>query len=719
MNFSLNFTLGSLDVTEDKLANTPRSLAEQRALWRKQAASLPPLRGGKNTWVPLTLELVEQIGAGKAIDMAIRPELPSRIFAAAPRQVGATPLTHPLTWLEYSKFLKGIGLAYVENEELRLTPQGQLVRSNPTAEQLASIMTNRFRLFTEALSLVAEKPSTVEEIDGHLRDRYETTWKSLGGVRSRLDWLEVLGLIEGCGNRRWRISAAGETLLKQSMIVTPQAITIRSTHVDPITEAPGEIKVLLDQLSTSERPQGSRNTYNIWVPSPASSPNKVANLRTIVNAAIDPIAREELLQFIADSFELRRSSVDSMMPFLRASGLLHEIGLNIYQATAPARAWVASEDDVNFIRILHANMRFVGEMIRTVESGITRTEMYREAAKYGLNVDKSRWIASFLEDTNLIEQPRYGSLRATGAGLTLVSELPLAEPPASVEQPQVSSADSKRTSQVERPSLKDELLAFSRFPQALGLAAGKAFETSVRDAFRALGFSADVISGSSDTDVVVRWHDETETDVVAIVEAKSRSNGQVTHTDVSDVALETHKSEHNAQFVAVVGPAFHGNTIKDMAVKRGWALVDAARLGDIVETAAELGLGPKETAVLFMVPDGLDKLDQVVEQRRRELSVLSFVIGQLAEEAADTGDAITARDISRDGRRTDLTPTVEEVQAAFSSLSQVEVGALRLVQEQQDPKFSTYTLGDIRSAAMRLRTLADTIETALLSARHS
>ncbi|PKW14137.1 restriction endonuclease [Saccharopolyspora spinosa] len=705
--------------TSDSSTKTPQSLADQRALWRKQAASLPPLGGGKGVWVPLTLELVEQIGAGKAIDMTTRPELSPTIFATAPRQGGATPLTHTLTWLEYSKFVRGTGLAHMEHEELRLTPSGQAVRSNPTAGQLASVMTKRFRLFTETLSLIAEKASTVEEVDDYLRDRYEMTWKSLGGARRRMDWLEVLSLIEGCGNRRWRITEAGESLLAQSTIVTPQAISIHLAPANPITEAPDEIKVLLDQLSTSERSQDSRSTYNIWVPSPASNPNKVANLRTIVNAAIDPITREELLRFIAESFGLRRSSVDSMMPFLRASGLLHEIGLGIYQATAPARAWVTSEDDVNFIRILHANMRFVGEMIRTVEAGVTRSEMYCQAAKYGLNVDKSRWIASFLEDTALIEQPRYGSLRATAAGLTLVAELPLAETPTSLEQPQVPPAEPKGTNQKEHPSLKEELTTRSRSPQALGQGSGKAFENSVCDAFRALGFSADTVSGAGDTDVVVRWHDETENEVVAIVEAKSRSNGHVTHTDISDIALESHKFRHKAHFAALVGPAFHGDTIKNMAVKREWALVDAARLGDIVEVAAELGLGPKETGILFKVPNGLDELDRVIERRRRELSVLSFVIAQLAEEAADTGDAITARDISRDGRRTELTPTADEVLAAFSSLSQVEVGALRMVEQQEDPKFSTYALGDVRSAAMRLRALANAIEISLPTSRQA
>ncbi|MRH86598.1 hypothetical protein GFY24_03780 [Nocardia sp. SYP-A9097] len=61
-------------MTSADATSSSQLLAEQRALWRRQAASLPALRGGKGVWVPLALELVEQIGAGKAIDMAARPE---------------------------------------------------------------------------------------------------------------------------------------------------------------------------------------------------------------------------------------------------------------------------------------------------------------------------------------------------------------------------------------------------------------------------------------------------------------------------------------------------------------------------------------------------------------------------------------------------------------------------------------------------------------------
>lgn len=691
----------------------PPELSKQRALWRRQASTIPALHGGKAAWVPVVFELVWQIDAGNAIDLNATLALPPRITSIEPRTGGTAPRSDGSTWLEYYRFLKGIGLAHRSGDGLTLTSTGQALASDPTQAQLATIMADHIRLYAEALSSIADHPRTIDEVDEYLRDQYATSWKSAGGTRSRMDWLEVLGLIEGVGNRRWKITPAGQSLLAGRTLVTPAAIASRQGDTSLVPDTPAEISALLNELAGSKHLHESRNTYNIWVPSPASSRNKVENLRTIVNAAINPVDRSELLAFIAETFGLRRSSVDSMMPFLRASGVLHEIGLGVYQATPPARAWIDSADDINFIRILHANMRFVGEMIRAVENDVTRNAMYSDAKNYGLNVDKARWIASFLEDTGLVETPRYGSIRATPLGIALAAQLPLADSPVTQEHIDLVERAEPSPTVGSLASHKENLINFARDPRALGESSGKAFETAIRDAFRALGFKADTLGGSGNTDVLVSWRDDAGSELTAIVEAKSRSVGSVTHTDISDVALETHKSRHHALFAAVVGPEFSGETIRNMAAKREWVLVDAQRLGTLVESAIDLGLRPHETGRLFRTPDGLSEVDDLISRRKREMDVLSFVVAQFVEEASESGDAISVRDISRDGRRTALSPNIGEVLAATATLSQTEGGALRVVDHHDDPKFTTYVLGDVSATVRRLRSVASAIEKSL------
>ncbi len=695
-------------MTSDTSQRT-RELAAQRALWRRQAGSVPGLLGGKAVWLPLAIELVKRVGEGRAVGLDTKPELSFDIESIEPRQGGAAPKPEPATWREYYGFLRVIGLAENTTDRLHLTTTGSELQLDPTPERLAAILADRIRLFAETLSVIAAEPLTVDEVDERIQDRYRQSWKSKGNIRSRMDWQEVLGLIEMVGNRRWGITPAGRALLENRMLVEPAAFDEGPESIVDLPEAPPEIAALLEEFSTSARTHESRNTYNIWVPSPSSNPNKVENLRTIINAALGRIDRRELFSFISETFDLRSSSVESMLPFLRASGLLVEVGRGVYEATPAARAWIESGEDLNFIRILHANMRFVGEMIRAVEHDVTRNDMYSEATAYGLNVDKCRWIASFLLNTGLVEEPRYGSLRATPRGVALAAELPLAQAPTATHEPEGRTA--RQVEQVVQAlSLKQSLVRLSREPLAGGEGSGRAFEIAIRDTFLAMGFEARVISGSSDTDVLVQWRNADGSRSTAIVEAKARSSGQVSHTDVSDVAIETHKGRHHASFVAIVGPAFGGDTIKNMASQKRWALLDADRLGTLAEASIVLGLRPSEIGQLFLVPNGLSDLDDLVASRRRELDIVSFLLTKLVEEESEAGEAISARDISRDGRRTELCPSVEEIVAAIGTVSGPQVDALRLVDAAGDPKYATYVLGDASSAARRLRALADAIE---------
>lgn len=689
-------------------SETGDALHIQRALWRRQGATLPTLHGGKRSWFRLVLELIDQIDAGMATASGVRPNLPEEIFSETSSRNAAVRTADPLSWGEYSRFLKSTGLAQAVNGELALTNLGQEFIRTRSARTLGKVLASRYRLFAEALLFISKAPAKVEDLDAHLRSSYETNWGTLGGTRGRIDWLDALRAIEPIEGRAWRITATGESILADCEIVTPEALDSTTADTPQLAEAPPVIADLLNGLVIGARSHASRSTYNIWVPSPAGRPNKVENLRTVVNAAVDRLDREELLGFIATTFALRRSSVDSMLPFLRASGLIQEVGLGVFQATSYAQAWLQSDDDINFVRILHANMRFVGEMLQVAQSGVLRAEVYEQAGKFGLNVDKSRWIAAFLQDTGLLEQPKYGSLRTTSLGLALLAELPLA-----AQNPDTDTETSKK--EPERPGspraelYTDVLDRFSRSPMALEMAAGKALELSIRDCFLAMGFEAHSISGSGATDVLVRWSDETGNESVAIVEAKSRATGSVAHTDVSDVAIETHKSAHGAGFVAIVGPGFSGDTIRNMAIKRNWVLLEAARLGLIADEAIALGISPATTSLMFS-PGGLDELDEALRHRRRELTLVSFVVSQLAEEARATGEAITPRDISRDGRGTELRPSVDEVLDALNLLRNTAPGTIRIVDENRNPKFSGYVLGAARPAASALRAVAQAIE---------
>lgn len=347
--------------------------SRQKIEWRKKAWSIPDLRGSKHDWFTLTRELLKLVENGQAVELDSYPQINS--------------ISNLQTWRTYAAFLKGMGLVRNQAGVLSLTEIGVAFQHQPTQCAFANIIHNKVRLFGEVLAIVRYAPATVEEVDTLLRKNYNLTWSNLSNTRRRMDWLEVLELIQDVGNRKWAITKAGEEVLSGWLLISPESLgdTHGKTGKVAVSDPPPEIAILLQRLSDTPELHKKRCTYNIWAP----SPNRIENLRLIIQFASERVKRGDFFQFIESQFNLKESSVDSMMPFLKASGLLEEVGRNIYQATAAGQAWLRSGDDLDFIRILHANMKFVGEMVVSAKDDIIRNDLYAIAKNYGINTEKA------------------------------------------------------------------------------------------------------------------------------------------------------------------------------------------------------------------------------------------------------------------------------------------------------------------------------------------
>jgi hypothetical protein len=311
-------------------------------------------------------------------------------------------------------------------------------------------------------------------------------------------------------------------------------------------------------------------------------------------------------------------------------------------------------------------------------------------------------------------------VQATPAGRRFIEDLPLADAPASASEDnhQTAMVDVSTSPDLVSQALEtdngsghiaERLVRTANDPGADGKGAGVAFETTIEGAFKFLGFRAQRISGSGNTDVLVQWYDHDRQLRTAIIDAKSTSSGQIAHTNVSDVALSAHKDKHSADFVAIVAPAFSGGTIKEMATKRDWALVTASELGQIVIAAESLGLRPAEVGAIFETPDGLSRVADLIDSRQRELDMVSLVISRLRDEV-ENEESVSPRDISLIERRSELAPSIDELISTFGVLVALDADIVRIVDANQDLKHETYQMGDIRPAANKLRALAAALE---------
>ncbi len=680
--------------------NANEDIQRQRTEWRKKAWSIPELKGGKNNWFPLVKELMQLVKDGEANDMDAEPNL-------------SFELPEKLTWRSYTPFLNGVGLTRNQNGKLCLSDYGIKFSENPAKLCLANLLQNKVRLFGEVVEYLASTSATIKELNDHFIKEYNLNWKNLSNIRRRMNWLEVLGLIQEIGERKWETTDMGRKALQNWILVKPFVLNVNDedTNDIEIDSPPEEIEALLQQLIDSPELLSKRSTYNIWAP----SPNRIGNLRTIIQYASERVEKGDFFKFIEEEFTLKLSSVESMMPFLKASGLLKEVGRNVYMATPVAEAWLETGSDLDFIRILHANMRFVGEMIVAAEEDIVRNDLYAVAKKYGLNAEKARWIAGFLVEVGLLEETQYLHLKATPVGLAFASTLPLeAIPDEKNEDSNLiaddNSKDNKDPSMFEQ--LNERLQIASTCPMAEGKASGVAFEEDIATIFKYMGFNTTRIGGSGDTDVVVHWHDNEGKLLTAIIDAKSKSNGLVSHNDISDVAIETHKEKNNAAYVAIVGPGFSGDTIRNHAKKKGFALITTDDLIEIASASRAVGLSIQEVSMIFRVPDGLSELEELISTKQRELDIISIVVSKFIKEQ-DALESLSPRDLFMLLRDSEMSPSQEELMGVFDILSGSEVGILHKVDKNQSIENIKYQLDDTHRAVNRLRALAGAIEEGL------
>lgn len=672
-----------------------KEIQRQRNEWRKKGWTIPELRGGKQIWYELVKKLTELVKAGNANDINSVPDIEG--------------LTNIQTWRVYVRFLKGLGLIYNHAGRLELSNEREEFVKAPTQRKIADLIQDRFRLFGEILDVIAKEPGTVEEVNRKICKNFGLTWANLSNTRSRMDWLEILGLIQGIGNRKWEVTENGKEALQEWCLINPEVLEYSDSDMNDIeiNEPPMEIAILLDRLKESPEMHKKRCTYNIWVP----SPNRIENLRKIVQIAFDRISRKELFEFIEKEFGLKTSSAESMLPFLKASGLIEEVGRNIYMATAAARAWIETGNDLDFIRILHVHMRFVGEILLYAEKDIVRNDIYAIGKRYFLNNEKVRWIVGFLLEVGLLEEPQYLHLRATRFGKAFAETLPMEE--------MTETDDLEETTQKTTHNKKDSIL--DKLSERLSIAAvtpdmdgkmrGLAFEEAIFDMFIYMGFKAEHIGGAGDTDIVLKWKENNET-IVAIIDGKSRANGQVSHGDISDIALDTHKEMHNADYVAIIGAGFSGATIHNFAIKKEYALITDKQLIEIAHASKELGLGLPEVALMFKMPDGFSQLEEIISIRRRELEIISEIIRQFCIEK-ESVESLSPRDLFFLLKNTSLSPTLEELINGFNTLSNDQIGILKKLKKNSNFENVQYILRGEGEVVNRLRALAYAIEKGL------
>lgn len=592
--------------------------------WRQRSSSMPSLPGAANGWLELLRGVLTQVAEGSGID---------------PEFVFNTPgSSRRLTAKDYASQLGAAHLmTRATTGAIQVTPYAREWLLNGRPDYLALIFHRHVRFVGELLAELEVAPRSVSDLTNAANEKYKLGWRSADSVRRRITWLRILELIEETGSNSYRLSQSGRDLLDGIAIEQQAAAWAQSNDtVDVVLPVqPAEISSLLSALRADSTQQDKRKHVVAYVPS-VDGQSVIDSLRSLTSAGIPSISQKDFDIYCADVFSIKASSASSALTTLRAMGLYEPIGKSMFSATAAAREWIESTHDVDLVRILHINIRFVGELLSHVDS-INRVPQLHEKAvsAYGLQVANTSTVATILRilrACGAVTETGYAQYRLTKLGAALGEELPLMAPSGSGER-ELTEGASRDAESVERrtaSSLTSELISASTASQN-----SQRFESLIADAFTFLGQRSVHLGGPGNTDVIVHVGVGSITYGTAIIDAKTAGSGMVGENAINFQALHEHKVKHGATLAAVIGPAFQPGRLEQWAKDNKVVLISVSQLEEVLRHHETSPLGPEDLVMLFDVEQGWDVLQAKWAALDRRSRLLNLVVDCFVRETEE------------------------------------------------------------------------------------
>ncbi len=361
-------------------------------------------------------------------------------------------------------------------------------------------------------------------------------------------------------------------------------------------------------------------------------------------------------------YGLNERVATQQVEMLRKFGLV-DVGVKRCTPSNEAVRWMESGRSEIVIGTIHANIRFIGELLQELRHPQSREQLRLVANDaFGFRwqgVNPIGFRLNWLRSGGLAERFAGGNYRVTEAGLAFLELVVLQRPttvsvPLPDEPPPESVAETAQEDAGEagefdaddgrgpKPSVPGTKLLRSARDLASEIgerlvslscdgSKHQDFEVAVRDAFEFLGFEAEHLSGPGQTDVLLT---ATHADGLdgknpspnwryrVTVDSKAATGGRLISNQVNWPALEKHRKQHDAQFSLLVGPGPAGQLLQ-FAADQAVGVLDASALSALCEAHASAPLATSAYFALFADSDGNARgglIDtSVVESARAEM----------------------------------------------------------------------------------------------------
>ncbi|WP_280235208.1 hypothetical protein [Nocardia cyriacigeorgica] len=584
--------------------------------WRDRIQTMPTIPGPGEQWIHRMAPVLEALVGAEDAD----------------ETVSVPGIDEPLAIAELVKKL-GPSLVSRRGNRVALTEGIRQWMHAQDPERLILHLHRHVRLVGELLCLLSDGPRSHDELRVSANSQYCMNWAALDQVRKRTTWLRASGHVE-LYDGAVHLTAAGAALLDWLPLGKPDI-----GKVDPVPEVTSAHPVI-DQILSSIGRQGHNGrseARSLLLPSPEGV-SQLEVLKEAVHSAISE-AGDDDLDDLFQRYGLALVSARQARASLKSLGLIERVRMGRWTATDAAAAWLESNDDLDLVRIAHARVWFVGEILQVLNDGPADAATVASfSAQYGreaLRVPGIRSRFALLRACGVLEKFDHQRFQLTLAGRALLKSLPIAVRIERVSERTHSPEESvpPATPGDTASLLSNELIEAmhdSRHP--------KRFELAVHDALDYLGLDVEHLSGSAQTDVAAVLP-VPAAKVVLAVEAKTSADGPVSDHEVSSQRLREHRAKIGASTTVLVGPEFHRHVHAEAGVDARIAVLHAQTLADAVVLHSKTPFSPRELQVLFDTDLTADQRDPELQRyhgtRMQLLGVLGAVITQLELEMRD------------------------------------------------------------------------------------
>jgi hypothetical protein len=424
-------------------------------------------------------------------------------------------------------------------------------------------------------------------------------------------------------------------------------------------------------------------------PLPGGYDGYLSTLRRILSWVVEARPdRQDLGTWIHENLSVSVRNAEFIVDFLARTSLLEERA-GVVMVTDEGSYWLSTDDPRYLIALLHARVRFIGELLLILDQPRTIESVRREANtgfKMGwttrAQIDRRR---GWLQSAGAIMEDEEGRLVATAIGREMArvldSQSPFGEtalpaaPESAHDQPGELAAMSPEPS-----SGIAELLG--RFRAAASNTADPAeFERLTADVFDHLGFTSQHLGGAGRTDVLLNAPLGRGEGYRVVVDCKTTSHEAVSDAQIDWITLREHRESNEADHVAVVGPAFRAARVAERAHNEGVALLDVSTLEELCVQHEQIPLGLHTYRLLFESEPGggMEAIALAAEEQQRWSTLAAttvILVGRLQEQEG----GVVARDVYWNlDRESELLSgfSVDEIEQLMHVLAHPSVGLLR------------------------------------------